>query len=580
MAPTVSNAVIGVVYILFAVVPATIIILPWQYRDRPGAVPLIVAGIGAVAATVFHGVGLLVADLSVPDTVGLAMDGAFFLALNVAALGALYVAVEYTGERWFSQRRVVAALAGIGLFFPTARFLAVDLANPVAGLLVAGDYGFRVIVSLAALGYFLGQFLDSRGVYRKQSALLFVGFGIATVLGIVDIAMDEQMFALSPIGVSVGAGVIAWALFQYELLETTPIARETLFEHVTDPVVAFDEAGYVVDYNDAATDTFGFGSDVVGASSKAVFGINGRLSEKYRDILDGPREISAVVEGQYSHFDPDHPAIAAIRDGDQPQTGESPVGVLCRGDVRYFRLTTSTVALTPELSGHLLVFRDVTRETQRERDLDVLKQVLTRILRHNLRNDATMIKGYAEIIADTSTGETQAWAEQILETTDDLVTTSEQARRIEDVIDADGPVSQSLAAAVDDALDPIRDRYPDASYDVSVPDDIVVSANPELPLAIEATLENAVEHTDRPNPQVTVTADRDGPWAVLRIADNGPGIPDSELRSLEQYGETPLVHGSGAGLWLTRIAVAESNGDVRYDTDDGTVVRLRLPRAE
>jgi len=196
--------------------------------------------------------------------------------------------------------------------------------------------------------------------------------------------------------------------------------------------------------------------------------------------------------------------------GDDPLAGEeAELGVLQNGDVRYYQVSATPLAFAPGYEGTLLVFRDVTASVEREQDLDILKQVLTRVLRHNLRNDVTAIHGFAQSIADNAADGTSEKAERIVRLTEKLTATSETARRMEDVIEADGP-----------------------------------------------------ERVD------------------LRVADDGPGVPEYELETLAQGEETALIHGSGAGLWLIQTAVEDSNGDVRFDSGpDGTTVRLRLPAA-
>ena len=65
------------------------------------------------------------------------------------------------------------------------------------------------------------------------------------------------------------------------------------------------------------------------------------------------------------------------------------------------------------------------------------------------------------------------------------------------------------------------------------------------------------------------------------VADNGPGIPESERRAISQGIETQLAHVSGLGLWLTKWIVDQSNGDIRFAQNDprGTIVGIRLPAA-
>ena len=67
----------------------------------------------------------------------------------------------------------------------------------------------------------------------------------------------------------------------------------------------------------------------------------------------------------------------------------------------------------------------------------------------------------------------------------------------------------------------------------------------------------------------------------VRISDNGPGIPESELEPLRAGKEEPVVHLSGLGLWFVVWTVRHSGGDIDFETEEqaGTTVILRVPRA-
>jgi signal transduction histidine kinase len=110
-----------------------------------------------------------------------------------------------------------------------------------------------------------------------------------------------------------------------------------------------------------------------------------------------------------------------------------------------------------------------------------------------------------------------------------------------------------------------------------------------LGMAIDELLENAIEHNDTADPTVRITVDAGSgsnasgdQFVTLEIADDGPGLPEMERQVFEAGSETPLQHSSGLGLWLARWVVEDLGGEITVDDREprGTVVRLRLPRAE
>jgi len=69
---------------------------------------------------------------------------------------------------------------------------------------------------------------------------------------------------------------------------------------------------------------------------------------------------------------------------------------------------------------------------------------------------------------------------------------------------------------------------------------------------------------------------------TVRVADDGPGIPDDEVAVLTDDRDiTQLDHGSGFGLWLVKWVVDSYGGELRFDETDsgGTRVVLTLDAA-
>jgi two-component system OmpR family sensor kinase len=101
-------------------------------------------------------------------------------------------------------------------------------------------------------------------------------------------------------------------------------------------------------------------------------------------------------------------------------------------------------------------------------------------------------------------------------------------------------------------------------------------------LATYNLLDNALKFT-QPGDTVEVRAFDGRAFAVIEVADTGPGIPDEELpRVWEELYRGQGAHGvpgSGLGLALTRTILERHRGQVRLRSrlGQGTVVSVRLP---
>jgi len=227
------------------------------------------------------------------------------------------------------------------------------------------------------------------------------------------------------------------------------------------------------------------------------------------------------------------------------------------------------------------IYSDITDDLQRERHLDVLH----RVLRHNLRNDLTVILGMAsKIIEQADDPEIESTAAKIKRTADDLSQLSDEAKTIEKVLGETAALQPvGLRRLADEVATNCAARFENASITTDVPAGLPVRANDKLRIVLRSLVDNAIRHNDSAEPRATVSASATGDGTVrLAVRDNGPGIPADEQRIIvddEQI--TPLNHGSGLGLWLVKWIVDSYGGRVDIDTpaNGGTVVELHLNRA-
>lgn len=230
------------------------------------------------------------------------------------------------------------------------------------------------------------------------------------------------------------------------------------------------------------------------------------------------------------------------------------------------------------------VYTDLTAINRQERQL----QVLNRILRHNLRNKATVISGHTTRLLDACEEDT-AEATRIAATVEsaayDLEHLADEAAQIKRVMDTedDPDATTDCARIVRDLVGEHRQRCPGAQIDSDVPDTLTVSAGPQLSIAVDNLIENAVEHNPAETPTVRVGAtvgEADG-WAEVHVDDDGPEIPASEQKVVSgERAITQTEHGRGLGLWLVTWTVERFGGELLFEESDlgGNSVRLRLPR--
>lgn len=223
-------------------------------------------------------------------------------------------------------------------------------------------------------------------------------------------------------------------------------------------------------------------------------------------------------------------------------------------------------------------------EHRRVEGLNQRLRVLNRVLRHDLRNDANVIHGYASLLADDADPEVSRRADVIRRKANELTAFSEHARDLErlladDRIEAGGQMD--LAAVVARRLDALERAHPDARIRREIPDRARVVPVALLDAVVDAVVENAVVHNDADRPLVSVSVRASGAEVVLSVADDGPGIPDVERRVFDAGTETPLRHSNGLGLWVVQWAVGEAGGTVDIGTREegrGSVVAVTLPR--
>lgn len=226
---------------------------------------------------------------------------------------------------------------------------------------------------------------------------------------------------------------------------------------------------------------------------------------------------------------------------------------------------------------------EATERLRRQRDdLELLNQVM----RHDIRNTLQIIQAYTELLADHVDESGQEYLDTIRDNTESavaLTTTAGELAQVtlrEEVDSQRVPLDQVLGQQVDEARSSHRNAVITVSGHIPA---VEVLADGMLRSVFRNLLENAITHNDKTPPEVEVSVAEHGDTVAVRVADNGPGVPDDRKEEIFGKGERGLdSEGAGIGLYLVQSLVDIYGGDVRVEDNDpeGAVFVVELPRAE
>lgn len=311
--------------------------------------------------------------------------------------------------------------------------------------------------------------------------------------------------------------------------------------------------GDIVRTNQRAVDVTGYAEDTINSMAPTEFFVEGdreKIEESITEILETG---DALFEG-------------TLLTNDNERR---------RYEFREKRLTDEDGTVT----GIVGVGRDITGRSLYEDRLEVSQ----RVLRHNLRNELNVVRGWVETIGENVSDKQGEMVDDVILTIDRLMELSEKTREMTELdynVEEDSP-SIDVEHRVRTILEEYRSQYPAATIelDVQSSDDLFLSIDDRFDTAFENAIQNAIEHNPAASPWVRVVVADQQQEVQIRISDDGPGMPEMEKEVLGKGKETPLLHGSGVGLWLIYWSVATAGGEITIEERDptGSVIHLCFP---
>ena len=248
---------------------------------------------------------------------------------------------------------------------------------------------------------------------------------------------------------------------------------------------------------------------------------------------------------------------------------------------RMFEVAVRENGSLPAIDGLIVTARDVTDRHQFEQR----RQVMNRILRHDLRNDMNVVVGHADMLLQSDDDQVTGHAKTIRQKALSLVNLGDKVRTIDQQLHGvDRQLRQiNIAQIVREEISAVHDEYPSVIIRSRI-DETSIIGNTLIRTAVRNVLDNSIVHNDNSCPEIEVEVDRrhETNRVQVEIRDNGPGIPEGERRAITNEAETPLEHISGLGLWLVKWIVDGMDGSLSISKNSprGTVVTLSFPAAD
>ena len=248
------------------------------------------------------------------------------------------------------------------------------------------------------------------------------------------------------------------------------------------------------------------------------------------------------------------------------------------------------------IQGHLISAQQ--RVLHQLRQLDKAKTDFLATVNHELRTPLTSITAYLDMIQDGSGGPVPDGIRKMLEV---IARNSDRLRRlIEDMLTVsmqDGsnldlkPVDiDKLLQVVVATLRPLAEsRHVSVSFTEAAEDIEVTADEAKLEQVFTNIVANAIKFTPEGG-RVGITSamsafEDGGPAALVRIADNGLGIPEHDLPHIltrfyrASNATSAAVPGSGLGLAIANDIISRHMGRMAFDSilGSGTTVSVELP---
>jgi diguanylate cyclase (GGDEF)-like protein len=288
-----------------------------------------------------------------------------FMGTSLVPVGMLICFRDFAGAR--TPKTAIAALLIIPVLsmviaatnfwhqlmwlYPAVNAAGEFLTRPIAWgpwfLFAHAPFGYIVVMTS-----FLTLLLHSSAVapMHRRGLFLIVGCALAPAITVVayDAGIGPNTISMVPLVLAWMLPIYAWLLIGEQIIEFNPVAYETVFQNMQDPVIVVDDQERVIGLNHGAEQL-----------------LNMSENEALRHSLDGV-------------FGEDVPEVHAALDTGMPQKMMTYTG-------RFLHLQVTPIATHKSAAGNsrVLMFRDVSDVEKAQREVQSREKLLRTLIDHS-----------------------------------------------------------------------------------------------------------------------------------------------------------------------------------------------------
>nr|WP_155441806.1 ATP-binding protein [Pseudoduganella ginsengisoli] len=349
---------------------------------------------------------------------------------------------------------------------------------------------------------------------------------------------------------------------------------QTIIDSAQDAFIGLDLQGRITDWNRAAEHLFGWKRDEAVGQPVDTLLIPARFREQYAKAMRSFHE-----RGDADLLNRRLERIVVNRAGDEVPV-EVTIGLAGSQDQYFFSV----------------FLRDISERKKVEQ----MKNEFISTVSHELRTPMTSIRASLSMLASGMAGDLPDDTRQLIDIA--YASCERMVRLVNDVLDIEKMESgkmdfdfapRALLPLVQEAIDGVQGSAAQAHVTLVLEHGAdaglawALADHDRIIQVLVNLLSNAVKFSP-PGGQVTVWVERcheaDGDWSVIRVADQGPGIPEAfHARIFEKFAQadstdTRQKGGTGLGLSICKAIVERHGGDISFTTQagHGTQFSVRL----